>query len=299
MPDDSLITRRQAIGGGLAATAGVATLAISRAAAGQLAPGSVDSCLARLEHRHGARVGVYAVNHHSGARFGYRASERFAFCSVYKAPLVARVLRDFNRDGFLDRLIHYDHHDLIEGDFVTKLYVDTGMTVRSLCAAALANSDNVAANLLLRLTGGPAGLQHFLRSIGDRVTLVEHNEPSVNTAVPGQRRDTTTPQAIAEDFTRLLLGDTLPAFDRQQLRLWMQDDMVNTTRFRAAVPASWQIADKTGTGSYGTANDVGVLWSSRGTPLTVAVLTTKSERQADPDAALVAAATRLAVKAVS
>ena len=199
------------------------------------------------------------------------------------APLVAHVLRDFDRHGtFLNRLIRYTKADLVEGDFATGLYVDTGMTVRGLCVAALSQSDNVAANLLLKLTGGPDGLTSFLRGLGDNITRVDRNEPSVNSAIPADVRDTTTPRAIAADFSRLLLGHGLSPTDRAQLRLWMEEDLVNIARFRAGIPEDWSIADKTGTGDYGVANDVGVVWTQRETPLTIAVLTTRATPDARP-----------------
>ncbi len=54
--------------------------------------------------------------------------------------------------------------------------------------------------------------------------------------------------------------------------------MGNTTsgaRFRAGLPAGWVIGDKTGTGDYASANDVGVAWTTHGTPLALAVLSSK------------------------
>ena len=166
--------------------------------------------LQALEARHSARLGVHARNHRTGATIDYRADERFATCSVFKGLLAAHVLRDFDRRGeFLNRLIHYTKADLIEGAPVTGQYVDTGLTVRALCAAALAYSDNTAANLLLALTGGPRGVTRFCRSIGDTVTRLDRTEPTLNTSIPGDPRDTTTPRAIGDSYGRLVLGRSL------------------------------------------------------------------------------------------
>lgn len=308
-PEQPVLTRRRLLGGGLALSAAAsvalptvvtpaAALRSRRPSAGPPAPAVLRE-LAALEARHGARLGVDAVDHATGRRIDYRADVRFAFCSVYKAPLVASVLRHDRGGTLLNRVIRYGKSDLVEGDFVTGLYLTTGLTVRSLCVAALTQSDNVAANLLLELTGGPRGLTGFLRSIGDSVTRVDRNEPGVNTAIPGDLRDTTTPRAIGADITRLLLGSALAAPARRQLLSWMREDMVNVERFRAAVPAEWQIADKTGTGNYGVANDVGVVWTPQGRPITVAVLTTKTAPDADPDDQLVAGAARLVIRALA
>lgn len=105
--------------------------------------------------------------------------------------LVAHVLRDFDHHGeFLNRLIHDTTADLIPRAPVTEQYVDTGLTVRALCAAALAYSDNTAANLLLGVTGGPPSVTRFCRSIGDATTRCDRTEPTLNTSIPGDPRDT-------------------------------------------------------------------------------------------------------------
>jgi beta-lactamase class A len=91
-------------------------------------------------------------------------------------------------------------------------------------------------------------------------------------------------RSIIEPVERCLLTIEM------RLRFWMEGDAVNVKRFRAGLPESWLIADKTGTGDFGVANDVGVVWTSRGTPLTIAVLTTKLTNDAANDEALVAGA---------
>ena len=70
---------------------------------------------------------------------------------------------------------------------------DGGMPLGDLCAAAIDWSDNTAANLILDAIGGPAGFTAFARSLGDSTTRLDRNEPSLNTAIPGDERDTTTP----------------------------------------------------------------------------------------------------------
>lgn len=63
-------------------------------------------------------------------------------------------------------------------------------------------------------------------------------------------------------------------------------------RFHAGLPKTWTIADKTGSGSYGTANDVGVVWTDDGDPIILAVLSTMPAQDAVRDDALVADAAR-------
>lgn len=86
---------------------------------------------------------------------------------------------------------------------ITSTHVAEGsMSVRDLCAAAVTVSDNSAANILLAPIGGPAALTQFLRGIGDRATRLDRTEVELNTNLPGDLRDTTTPQAMASRWRR-------------------------------------------------------------------------------------------------
>src|SRR5262245_30775056 len=60
------------------------------------------------ERATGGRVGLFAMNLASGARLGWRADERFAMCSTFKASLAGLVLArvDAGRDR-LDRPIAF------------------------------------------------------------------------------------------------------------------------------------------------------------------------------------------------
>lgn len=250
--------------------------------------------IAALEREHRARLGVYAHNLATGQTVRYRAAERFPMCSVFKTLSVGRILRDYDHcGGFLDTVVGYAAADLVDNSPITRAHVGTGMTVRDLCAASLQYSDNTAANLLLRATGGPGGVTAFCRSIGDRYTRLDRIEPELNSATPGDLRDTTTPDAIGRTYSRLLLGNALRAFDRQQLVDWMTGNTTSGEQFRAGLPRTWRIADKTGSGSYGCTNDVGVAWTRTGAPIVLAVLSVKQQADAGTDYPLIARAAGL------
>jgi beta-lactamase class A len=79
------------------------------------------------------------------------------------------------------------------------------MTVEAMCAAAVEYSDNTTANLLLQSIGGPSKLTEYLRSIGDKVTRLDRNEPELNTAIAGDPRDTATPTSMLNSVNTLVL----------------------------------------------------------------------------------------------
>lgn len=269
--------------GGALAAAGLLGAGLTGGTAGAARPSDTNRELRALETRYAVRLGVYARNLHTGATVTHRAGERFPMLSVFKTLAAGCVLRDHDRAGeFLRRVIHYRRADLVANSPITQQHVDTGMTVGALCAAAIDYSDNTAGNLLLHAIGGPPAITRFARSIGDPYTRLDRYETVLNTAYPGDPRDTTTPTAIAGCFARLVAGRALTPADRCRLTGWLLANTTSAKRFRAGLPAGWTLADKTGTGDYGSANDVGVAWTSRRTPVVMAVLT-RTDRAGAPN----------------
>ncbi|WP_433559807.1 class A beta-lactamase [Pseudonocardia xinjiangensis] len=244
---------------------------------------------AELERRFDARLGVYAVHTGTGQELTHRADERFALCSTFKMLAAAAVL-DRNPPEHLDVRVRYGSGDLASYSPVTERHVGGGMTIRELCDAAVRYSDNTAANLLLDDLGGPAAITAFARSLGDEVTRLDRREPDLNSAVPGDERDTTSPRALATDARELVLGERLDGPDCALLTDWLVRNTTGDTRIRAGLPAGWRVGDKTGTGSYGTVNDVAVVWPPAGPPLVVAILSSRSAADASTDDALLAQA---------
>ncbi|WP_306361690.1 class A beta-lactamase [Nocardia sp. CC227C] len=261
---------------------------------------AVTDRFAALESERAARLGVFAVDTGSDRTVAYREGERFPMASTFKGLACGALLRDHPLStGYFDRMVHFSRDELVEYSPVTEQHVDTGMTVAELCEATITVSDNTAGNKVLELLGGPAGFTDFLRSIGDQVTRLDRWEPELNSAVPGDERDTTTPAALAADYRALLLGDVLGEPERAQLKSWLIANTTGDKRIRAGVPADWTVGDKTGSPAYGGALDVAVAWPPGLAPIVIAVLTTKSEADAEPDNTLVADATRAAVAALN
>jgi beta-lactamase class A len=254
--------------------------------------------LARLERRFDARLGVYALATGSGATVAHRADDRFAFCSTFKGLAAAAVLAR-NPLTHLDTVVTYTEDDLMRHSPVTGRHVDTGMTIRQLCDAAVRHSDGTAGNLLIRDLGGPARLTEYARSLGDRVTRMDRIEPAITTAVPGDPRDTTSPRALGADYQRILLGDALPPAQRAFLRDLLERNTTGGQRIRAGVPRGWTVADKTGTGNYGTANDIAVVWPPESEPLVIAIMSSKATKDAEYHQALLAEAAKYVVASLT
>ncbi|MBM7171491.1 class A beta-lactamase, partial [Streptomyces sp. G44] len=262
-------------------------------AAGQEAGARAAAHFGGLERAHGARLGVYALATGTGATVAYRADERFAFCSTFKTLAAAAVLHE-NPPRHLDERVTYSAADVDSVSPVTQKHIATGMTIRQLCDAAIRHSDGTAGNLLMRDLGGPARLTAYLRGLGDRVSRMDQYEPELNRVRPRDPRDTTTPRALAAAYRKLVLGDALPPGKRALIKDWLLRNAapVGAERIRAGLPGGWTVADKTGTGDWGRANDVALAWPPGAAPLVLAVLTDRPRRNDPPRNALIADATR-------
>ena len=258
------------------------------------------TALANLEKQHaGSRVGVAAFDLSAHRRVEYRSGERFVMCSTFKVLAVAAILKrvDEKKEN-LDRFVKYGEAQLLSYAPVTREHVkEGGMTLEALCAAAIEQSDNTAANLLLEALGGPTKVTEFARSLGDDFTRLDHTEPELNLARPGKDDDTTQPAAMCADLQRLLSTNFLGAH-RTTLESWMQRNQTGSMMIRAAVPADWKVGDKTGRSGDGATNDIAVLHPPAGGPIFIAVYTVDPAESQEARNQLVAEVAKIALEAL-
>lgn len=271
------LTRRAALAGAIAATLPIPAKAAGPSAADIKA---AEAKFAAIEARIGGRMGVAVLDSGSGTTVGHRADEQFAMCSTFKFLAAAAVLKKVDAgQAKLDQRLPLSGSDMIPyAPVAEKHLANGGITLGEACAAAVEWSDNVAGNLMLRELGGPQGLTQFMRSIGDDKTRLDRNEPTLNTAIPGDPRDTTTPNAVTQSLQKILLGAVLSGSSRSQAETWLIGCKTCDARLRAGLPASWKIGDKTGTGANASVNTIGIVRPPQRPPLLVAVYCTGSSK---------------------
>ncbi len=197
-------------------------------------------------------------------------------CSTFKFLLASAILQRVDRhQETLNAIISIPPKPLLFNSPLTEPHAGGTMTIGELCHAALTRSDNTAANLLLERIGGPAGITNFSRSIGDAVTRLDRTETSLNEALVGDPRDTTSPAAMADDLQSVLLGHVLSPASREQLTQWMESNLTGLDRLRANLPHGWRAADKTGSNGKDTSNDIAVLWPPDRPPIIITAYITQ------------------------
>ncbi len=216
-----------------------------------------------LEKRDNAVVGLYGVNLDSNVTVAHRDNDMFAMCSTFKAYLSARVLQKAQRGELtMTDTLYVDPAAVIANSPISGPKAGSSLSLNELCQAVLQRSDNTAANMLLRLIGGPPAITEFARSIGDDRTRLDRWETELNSALPGDPRDTSTPRALGGGIRAILTEDVLDEAHRKQLEEWMRGNV--TSSMRAGLPPGWTTADKTGSGDFASTNDVGIVFGPDG-----------------------------------
>lgn len=277
-------------------TSGAAVACGGSALASEAAPNSFQSLQDSLGK--GARLGVFAVDTGSRRQIAFRANERFAMCSVFKFALGAFVLRLADRSLLsLAEELSFSARDLLASSPVSEANVSRGrLSIGALADAAVRESDNTAANLLLRRTGGPVALTGFIRASGDLVTRLDRYELALNGNVEGDPRDTTTPAAIAPLARALVLGNALQHLSRAKLAGWLETSVPKPDRLKAGFPRGWRVGHKPGTGRNGAVNDVAIAWPPGRPPIVVAVFVTGGTADDEARAAVHRTIARLVAK---
>ena len=211
--------------------------------------------------------------------------------SVFKAPLGATVLSQVDQGKIsLSRTVIVRRRDLMTGvvsRIAANFHGDQEVfTVAQLLAAAVSHSDNTAADVLVRLVGGPGVVTAFLRTHGITGMRVDRDEKGI--ALQFQRqgyeaylrdpRDRATPDAAALFLRKLWRGEMLSTRSTRHLLNLLYGQTI-PDRLRAGIPADVRLADKCGTsatidGTTAAFNDIGILtWPDGHTVIVAAFLT--------------------------
>ena len=273
----SMLTTGLALGLSAWGLSGCAFVSKQQAAAAKI----LSADLAALELEAQGRLGLYVLDTVSGAEAGWRSEERFPMCSTFKTLLAARVLHLAQQGEIrLWHKLYYSTKEVVAWSPVSEKWAGAngGMRVQDLCEAIVVISDNTAANVLLEATGGPAALTRWLRDLDDSTTRLDRNEPTLNTSLAGDERDTSTPQAMAQSLQKILLGDVLDGYARALLQQWLVASRTGDKRVRAGMPGDWKVGGKTGSGENGTACDTLIVWpTEQSAPLLVTAYLTGSK----------------------
>lgn len=224
---------------------------------------------AQLEARYKGRLGFAFAR--EGVFGQWRGDERFVYCSTFKMYLAAAMMVRAQKGlEDLERQVPITRADMISHAPITEKALGRSLSLKALMKGTVEESDNPAANILMREMGGLNTMRQFYRDLGDNSTRVDRLEPEMN-RLDGDK-DTILPMQSVRNLNRLFLSDASPLKSESQRLLleWMVATPTGANRLKAGAPSDWTVAHKTGTGGNGPVNDIGILYPVEGAPIVVA-----------------------------
>jgi len=219
--------------------------------------------------------------------------------SVFKLPLAVTALH-LVEEGKLsldqplrflpsDRILPHTHSPL--QDNYPEGNVD--VPLRELLRLAISESDNVAADIVLRSVGGPAIVNEYMGSLGVQGFHLEDDEKGLGRDVAVQYRNWFEPAGAVELLRRISDDSPLTAEHTRMLLRWMQDASSGAERIKGKLPAGTIVMHKTGSsgardGVAFATNDVGLITLPDGRRLAIAIFVTDSKADEDTRDAVIA-----------
>ena len=218
--------------------------------------------------------------------------------SVFKLPLALAVLQRVERGDFsLDQPIAFPPSDCYPGTYspLQDAHPQGGVEVplRELLELAVGRSDNTAADILLRIIGGPATVQASLDALGLSAIHVRDSERGLHDDDAAQYRNDAEPAAMVALLRLLADHSPLTAEHTALLLRWMTDSPTGAKRIKGQLPAGVSLAHKTGSsgekkGRVAATNDVGLITLPDGRRLALAVFVTDAGAPAETCEAVIA-----------
>ena len=209
--------------------------------------------------------------------------------SVFKAPLALTVLHLVESGELsLEKPLRFRATDRIPQAYspLQDQYPtgEVDVPLRELLSMAVSLSDNVAADILLRVIGGPAVVDGYIKSAGIPGFHLEDNEGALHRDPAAQYRNWFEP-AGAVEFLRLLNDRPPLTAEHAALLLgWMRETPRANHRIGGQLPAGTLVMHKPGTSdtSHGltpATNDIGLITLPDGRRLAIAVFVTDSSAE--------------------
>lgn len=214
-----------------------------------------------------------------------RAEGRPPMQSVFKLPLALTTLHQVEQGSLsLDQSVRFRADDRILPETYSPLQekfpeANVDVSLRELLKLAVSESDNVAADILLRVAGGPAAVDEYIASLGIAGFHLQDSEHGLHADPMAQYRNWLTPHGAVQLLRRISDRSPLSPEHTALLLQWMQSSV--KPRLQLDLPADTLVAHKAGTsgvdaGIAHATNDIGLITLPDERRLAIAVFITDS-----------------------
>jgi len=236
----------------------------------------------RIAADSGGRAGVFAEVLESGESAAVNDRERFPMQSVYKLPIAMTVLDQADKKSItLNEKVPLTTKNLVPAGVhspIRDAHPQGGIeiSVRDLIRAAIVDSDGTASDVLLKVAGGTARCNAYLRGLGITDMAIETTEAEMSRDPMAQYRNFSTPSAAVALLKALQSGRAVSPAARDLLMKDLSDSKPGPKRLKGLLPAGTLVAHKTGTdgthdGLTRATNDIGIVTLPNGRHAAIAV----------------------------
>jgi len=230
--------------------------------------------------------------------------------SVFKFPLAITALHFIEQGKFtLDQPIRFEPADRFFPKTYSPLqdkYPDANVDVplRELLRLSASLSDNAAADLILRVIGGPGVVDSYIKSLGIEGFHLEDSEHGLHADWKAQYRNGLEP-AAAVQLLLLLSGHSPLTREHSALLLeWMKDSPTGAHLIQAQLPEGTTVMHKSGRsgtrdGLTAATNDITLVTLPGGRRMAIAVFVTDSTADENTRDAVIARIARAAYDAAT
>jgi beta-lactamase class A len=211
----------------------------------------------------------------------FKGTDRFPMQSVYKLPIGMTVLHQVDQGKLkLDQKVKVSpaeyvrrgQHSPIRDQHPRGVELSLGEILR----LAVSESDGTASDVLMRVAGGPAVIQSYLKDLGIEGIRVVNTEKEIGSGRDVQYQNWATPESAVALLKIIAAGRSFSPENQTLLLKLMTDTPTGLRRIKGMLPPGTVVAHKTGTGGMvdgisRATNDIGLVTLPDGQQLAIAV----------------------------
>lgn len=243
----------------------------------------LEQRIAKLADGDKGRIGVAALDLSSGAQLSVLGDQRFPMASTSKIAIAATFMEGVEKGRWS---LTSEFPLLIpvrSAKYSTRVAPVTPgqhLPASELIELMITRSSNSATDALLAAVGGPKAVNDWTRRAGirefrldrDIATLVR-DDGEIDPAAHIDMRDSASPKAMIDLLSGLYQGKFLSNSSRRVILGAMERCRTGKRRIPALLPASAQVAHKTGS-LNNTSSDIGIIQTPDGRAIAVAIYVT-------------------------
>ncbi|QQS32188.1 MAG: class A beta-lactamase, subclass A2 [Acidobacteriota bacterium] len=276
-------------------------LLFSKSAAIAHTTGSLQKRIEAIATSKNAVVGVAIVGGDGKTKVTVNGDRRFPMQSVFKYHIGLAMMTEIDKGKFtLDQQVEIKKHQLLPGLWspLRDENPDGGsFSFSKLIEYSVSLSDNVTCDALLRLLGGPAAVERFIRKHGVKDISIKINEEQMQSNWDMMFQNWTTPKAANEVLKKFYENKNYLLTPKSHAFIWkvMRETSTGVNRLKGQLPAGTVVAHKTGwsgtnktTGITAAVNDIGIVFLPNGKHFYISVFVSDSKEDFDTNERIIA-----------